>query len=193
MEGAGGRWKVAAAAAVAFALGAAAGWLVARASVPPPPPPPVFVNPLADAKKGEVLVVTNNDGIVDSYRVLETTNETVLLSIEKAAPGQTATVRQMRMARSFWGAFLILGGDVDPATAEAAARDLVVVRAVPENLLVATLGRTFRCMKITANHRVWGEETIWISDELPVHGLVRMDTVKGKKCEVTGFSFGEGR
>jgi hypothetical protein len=193
MAGAGGRIAVAAAAAVALVLGAAAGWIAARASMPPPPPPPAFVNPLADAKKGEVLVLTSNDGVVDTYRVLETTDETVLLSDEKAPAGQPAFARQLRVARSYWGAFIILGGDVDPLTAEAAARDLVVVGAVPENLFVETLGRSLRCWKVSARHRVWGDVTIWLSDELPVHGYVRMDTVKGKKCEVTGFSFGEGR
>ncbi len=194
MAMAGGRFAaVAGAATVALVLGVAAGWLAARASTPPPPPPPSYVNPLADAKKGEILVLDNRDGVKDTFRVVEAMDQVVLLAVEKAPPGMPATVRQWGVARSFWGALVILGGDIDEATAESTVRDLVVRSAEPANLFVASINRTLRCWKISAKHRVWGEMSIWISDELPVHGIARIEDAKGMKCEVSGFSFGEGR
>src|SRR5258706_10193966 len=92
MAMAGGRFAaVAGAATVALVLGVAAGWLAARASTPPPPPPPSYVNPLADAKKGEILVLDNRDGVKDTFRVVEAMDQVVLLAVEKAPPGMPAT------------------------------------------------------------------------------------------------------
>jgi hypothetical protein len=193
MASGGGRGAILGAAVASLLAGGAAGWLAGRASVPPPPPPPFYANPLGEVARDEVLVLKGDDGIRDTYRVVEVTGETVLLAVGKEAPGQAATTRQLRVARSFWGALVILGGDIDPASAEASVRDFVVKSATPEDVRVESLGRTFHCWRIEGMRKGSGPTTYWITDELPVHGIVKMSSGKGVSSVVEGFEFGKGR
>jgi len=189
----GGRAALLGAFVAGLALGAAAGWLAARATVPPPPPPPLYRNPLADARKDEVLVYATPEGDTQAYRVDEADRDTVLLSVQnfpKAGPGGT---RHFRAARTFFGTLVILEGDIDPGQAEAALQDFVIESAVFEDLRVESLDRTFHCWKVTGRYRSLEARTYWITDELPVHGVARIDGPRGKRYEVKSFSFGKGK
>jgi hypothetical protein len=175
----------AAIAAAALVVGGAVGALAARAAMrTDPPPPPVFVNPMADAKPGETLALKRNDGTISNYRVLEADPLTLLLLEEIQPPGEPSASRRLRVSRSWTGGFLVLEGDVDPAAAAAAIRDLVVERVEPDTIVVETLGRPVPCWKFTCRHRVLGRIVSWVSDELPVHGLVRVDTEKAERTFV---------
>ncbi len=183
---AGGFLRGAALAAAGVVLGLAGGWVAGRASVPPPPPPEPLRNPLADAKKGETLLLRRADGQTTLYRVLAAEEDSILLSEETTPPGGAATRREVRVARTYLGFFIILEGDVDPAEADAAARDFTLDEAVPETLFSEALGRSFRCWRIRGRHRVRGELTFWITPELPVHGLLRADAPRGTTWEAVG-------
>jgi len=194
MSSGAGKAAVIGAAAMALAVGAAAGWLAARSTVPPPPPVPVYVNPLADAKKDEVLVWASPDGATQAYRVLEGNNPlTVLLSVEDVATGGPSTTRQLRVARSFFGVFFILEGDIPPDLAQAAGRDFVLTSAEPAELRVEALDRTFRCWKFSGHYKSGDPRIYWVTDELPVHGIARIEGNRGVRFEVKSFSFGPGR
>ena len=179
-------------AAAAVAAGFAGGWVAGRASIPAPPPPPSFVNPFARVKVGESLVLKLMGGSqLQQFRVLEVDDQTVLLSVETLPLGGTPSRMQMRVARTFWGAFIIIEGDVDPQAAMATAKDFTMESATPDDLYVEPLHRTFHCWKVTGRHRVLLEMTYWITDELPVHGVLRIDTTRGKVWEVDAMSGGE--
>jgi hypothetical protein len=194
MSSGAGRAAVIGAAAMALAAGAAAGWLAARSTVPPPPPPPVYVNPLADAKKDEVLVWGSPDGATEAYRVLEGSHpQTVLLSVETVTKGGPSTTRQFRVARSFFGTFIILDGDIPPDLAEASLRDFVIEKAEHADLRVESLDRTFRCLRISGTYQNKDPRVYWVTDELPVHGIARIEGNRGVRYEVKSFSFGPGR
>lgn len=172
-------------AALAFAAGAAAGALAGRyAARTPPPPPPVFVNPMSDAGKGESVALKRDDGTVIGFRVVEADPQTLLLREETQPVGGPASSRQIRVSRSWFGGFLILEGDTDPEIAAAALRDLRLERLEPDTIYVEALGRPLRCWKFTATHRVHGRMTLWVSEEIPVHGLVRVDTDKAERVFV---------
>jgi hypothetical protein len=177
---------LAAAAVVALAVGGSAGWLVARSGTAPPAPPAVFVNPLADARANEYVAIRRQDGAVFGFRVLEADLQTVLLLVENQPPGEPATTRQMRVARTWVGAFLILEGDVSPDICAATVRDFVLDRVTPEVLTPPKLGRPLRCWKFEGRHRVQGQMTTWVSDEIPVHGVVRIDGPRGTLFEYEG-------
>lgn len=181
-----GRVRLAAAAVLALAVGGSAGWLVARSGMAPPPPPPVFVNPLADARVGEYVAIRRSDGAVFGFRVLEADLQTVLLLVENQPPGQPVTTRQMRVARTWFGAFLLLEGDVSPETCEATARDFALSSVTREAWNPPELGRPLQCWKFQGNHRVHGQLTTWVSDEIPVHGVVRIDGPRGTLFEYKG-------
>lgn len=188
MAGAGGgRWILALAAGVA---GFAGGWIAGRQSVPAPPPPAPYVNPLAVVKGGESLVLRSSFGTRTRYRVLGIDDDSVLLSVETLAPGQPATQREMRVSRSFFGFLIILEGDVDPAAAEATARDFRLDSVVPDRIAVGALGRTLDCWKVTGSHRAQGALTYWISDAMPVHGLLRVDSPRGTVWELESYGGG---
>jgi len=184
-EGA-GRIAIAGAAAAAFVVGAAAGWLVARAGAGDAPPPPTLGNPLFDAKQGESLALRRADGTLFNYRVLEADLQTVLLLAETQAPGQPLGARQLRVSRTWFGSFLILEGDVQPEVSEASTRDFVLERVTPATWLPPALGRPLRCWRFHGRHRVVGPITVWTSDEVPVHGVVRIDGDKGTLFEYHG-------
>lgn len=188
----GGKGAVLVAAAAALIGGAAAGWLAGRATAPKPPPPPRYVNPLGEVFRDENLVLKGKDGVRDTYRVVEVGEETVLLSVGKETPGAAATARQLRVARSFWGALVILGGDIDPALAESTVRDFVVTSATPEDLRVESLDRTFHCWRIEGMRSRVGAMTYWITDELPCHGVAKIAAARNE-IVVEGFGFGKGR
>lgn len=180
-------------AVAALAVGAGGGWIAGRATVPAPPPPPAYVNPLADAAEDEVLVLASPDGGTQAYRVMDAFPDSVLLSVQDLSSAGTTSTRQFRAARAFFAALVILEGDIDPEVAQATVRDFIVLRAVPEDLLVESLGRTFHCWKVTGRYRTLEERTYWITDELPVHGIARIDGSRGKRYEVQSFSFGKGK
>lgn len=180
-------------AVAALAVGVGVGWIAGRATIPPPPPHPSYVNPLANAAKDEVLVLAGPDGATQAYRVMDAFPDSVLLSVEDISTAGTTSVRQFRAARAFFAALVILEGDIDPEVAQATVRDFIVERADFEDLLVESLGRTFHCWKVTGRYRTLEERTYWITDELPVHGIARIDGSRGKRFEVRSFSFGKGK
>ena len=182
--------RIAGFAAGALALGLAAGWVAGRASIPAPPPPRPFVNPLAEVKRGESLALRQVDGAIQSYRVLEADDFTVLLSVEMRDAGGSASTRQIRVARTFPGFFIILEGDVPPEEAAATAREFVVESMAPDEIHVEPLGRSFRCWRIRGHHRVSGDLTYWVTDEVPVQGLLRIDSFRGKLWEVKAITWG---
>lgn len=190
MASGGGRAAVIGAAVGALAIGAATGWLAAKSTIPPPPPPAFYRNPLADAAKDEVLVLTSPDGDTQAYRVKEASRDTVLLSVETVSRAGESTVQELRVARTFFGSLVILEGDIDPEQAQGTVRDFVIENMVPEELLVPSLERTLHCWKMTGTYRGMEPRTYWISDELPVHGIARIDGTRGKRYEVKSFSFG---
>ena len=185
---------IAAAATAGLVLGAAAGWLAARGrAAAPPPSTPGYVNPLADAKKDETLVlVRSGDGTREIFRVIEASPETLLVSVETAPVGEAARTRQLRVARTFVGPFVVLEGDMDPASAAAAVTDFVLERIDPDTRFVESLGRPVRCWKFSGRHRLHGTMTWWVTEELPVHGVVRIETPRGK-FDLGGFGWGPGR
>ena len=63
-------------------------------------------------------------------------------------------------------------------------RDLRLERVEQDTILVDALERPLRCWKFTAQHRVASKMTIWVSDEVPVHGIVRIDTERMEKYYV---------
>lgn len=193
MAGSGGTGAVAVAAIAALAAGAAGGWVAGRASFEPPPPPRAYVNPLADAKKNEVLVLVSPDGGTQAYTLMDGDGETVMISAEDVAKEGASSVRRFRAARTFVGALTILDGDIEPALAASTLRDFVVEKMEPDDLRVESLDRTFRCWKVSGRYRNLEDRTYWITEELPVHGIVRMDGPRGKRYEVRSFSFGKGK
>lgn len=188
-----GKAAILGAAAAALAVGFGAGWIAGRATVPPPPPPQVYVNPLADAKEKEVLLLAGPDGATQGYRVTGASSDSVQLSVEDITPDGRSSVRNFRAARSFLATLVILDGDVPPDVAEATVRDFIVERAVFEDLRVDSLERTFHCLKVTGHYRSVENRTYWITDELPVHGIARVDGSRGKRFEVRSFSFGTAK
>ena len=141
---------------LALAVGTAAGWLAGKASERKPPvPPPVFTNPLADAKPGETLALRGSDGALQMFRVVEGDPQTLLLRQETQSEHAPLSTRDLRVSRSWFGGFLILEG---------------------------ALGRPVRCWKFTARHRVFERMTTWVSPEIPVHGVVRIDTAKQERA-----------
>jgi hypothetical protein len=185
-----GKGALAGALAAGLALGAAGGWVAGRTAAEAGrlPPPPAFVNPLADAVRGESLVLKQaGTGTLKSYLVREAGPEDLLLAEEHAPKDLPRGVKEFRVARNFFGALVILEGDLDPETARATVRDFVLERAEADLLRVEDLGRTFRCWRFRGRHRVAGEMTVWVTDELPVHGVARIDGPRGKLWEVSGF------
>ncbi len=180
-------------AAAALAVGGGLGWIAGRASIPAPPALPVYVNPLENAAKDEVLVLEGPDKATQAYRVQDAFPDSVQLSVEDISTAGVSSTRRFRAGRAFLAALVILEGDIDPEVAEATVRDFIVVRAVPEDLFVESLGRTFHCTKVTGRYRTLEERTYWITDELPVHGIARIDGARGKRFEVRSFSFGKGK
>ena len=188
--GSGSRGAVLLAALAALAAGAGAGWVAGRRSaVVPPPAPPVYVNPLADAKRGEFLAMKRSDGTRQMYRVVEEQPDTVLLDLETAPAVGAPDHRQARVGRTFLGVFAFIEGDVDALAAEANLRDFRLETMEPVDMAVPALGRTLHCWRIAGQHRVLGPMTFWVSDELPVHGLVRVETAR-LKTDVTSFDWG---
>src|SRR5688572_9322580 len=188
-----GKAAILAAAVAALAVGGGLGWLAGRASIPVPVPPPTYVNPLADAARDEVLLWKAPDGSTQAYRVEDAFPDSVQLSVVDVSTEGKSSTRRMRVARAFLAALVILEGDVDPEVAEATVRDFIVEKAVPEDLFVESLNRTFHCTKVTGRYRTLEERTYWITDELPVHGIARIDGSRGKRFEVRSFSFGKGK
>lgn len=183
---AGASWRTAVAAGIALAAGFAGGWVAGRASVPPPPPPEAFRNPLADTKAGETLLLRRGDGETTLYRVQSVDATSVLIAEETHPPVGPALHRVFRVSRAYLGFFYILEGDVDPVEAAATARDFVPAEITRDSLHSEPLRRSFDCWKIRGHHRAQGEMTLWVSPELPVHGLLRVDTVKGMIWEAIG-------
>jgi hypothetical protein len=189
---AGGRWATAGAIAAGLLAGGAGGWVAGRLSAQTPPPPPaVYVNPLADAHRGENVFYVRNDGARVQYRVEEESPDTVLLVEETSPKGQPSTRNEIRVSRTFFGPLIILGGTVNAAAAESALVDFQLQRAEQETIRVDALGRSLRCWKFAGSHKVQGSLTFWISEELPVHGLVRVETARGRALEIGGYSFGK--
>lgn len=188
MADGGGRLAVVAVAVASLAAGIAAGWLGGRASLPPPPPPPTYLNPLRDAVKGETLVhVRPADKASVTYRVLGVEAGTVHLSVEYGAPGSPPTTREVHVARSCFGPLVILEGDVPADYVDTSVKEFQLVSAVPEDLRVESVGRTFHCWKFVGESRTFGAMTYWVSDEVPVHGVVRVTTSKGLQWDLHGF------
>ena len=182
-----GRVALGAAVVIALAAGAATGWLLARTGADAPAAQTGFTNPLADARKGESVALRRGDGTIFNYRVLEADLQTVLLLAETQPPGGAIQPRQLRISRSWFGSFLILEGDVEPDVCEATTRDFVLHRVTQDVWTPPALGRPLRCWKFQGQHRVHGELTTWICDEIPVHGVVRVDGARGILFELHGF------
>ena len=178
-----GRLAIAAAAAAALAVGAAAGWLAARALEEPPPPPPSFANPMAKTKVGDVLALRRADGTIFSWSVKEADLQSLLLVAETQPSGAPLTSYQMRVARGWYGSFQILEGDLPPGVADASSRDFILDSVTPETWTPPTWGKPLRCWKFKGRHRVHGETTTWVSDEIPIHGVVRIDGPRGTLFE----------
>ena len=184
----GGRLAVVAIAGAALAAGIAAGWLGGRASFPPPPPPPTFFNPLRDAVKGETLVhVRPADRATVSYRVLQVEAATVHLAVEYGAPGSPETTREVRVARASFGPLVILEGDVPAEYLAMSIKEFQLQSATPEDLRIDSVGTTFHCWKFVGQSPLFGATTIWVSDQVPVHGVVRVATSKGTQWDLHGF------
>jgi hypothetical protein len=181
-----GRLGLGAAVVVALAAGAAAGWLIARAGAAAPPEQAGYTNPLADARPGESVALRRADGTIFNYRVQEADVHTVLLLAETQPPGEAIHSRQLRISRSWFGSFLILEGDVDRDVIEATTRDFVLDRVTQDVWTPPALGRPLRCWKFEGRHRVHGEMKTWVSDEIPVHGAVRVDGPRGILFEYHG-------
>lgn len=192
MPSGGGRAAMVGAVAAGLAAGAVLGWFGARFTTPPPPTPPAaaFRNPLADAARDEVLVWGSPDGDTQAYRVVEGDRSTVLLSVETVSRDGKGDVVQFRAARSFMANLNILEGDIPADLATASVRDLVVTGMVQEDLRVPALDRTFHCWKVSGVYRGMEPRTFWVTDELPVHGVARIDGTRGMRYEVKSFSFG---
>lgn len=183
-----GRLAVVAIAGAALAAGIAAGWLGGRASLPPPPPPPTYWNPLRDAVKGETLVhYRAMDRATASYRVDQADAETVLLTVEYGAPNSPPSTRQIRVARASFGPCIVLEGDVDPEMIVTGMRQFALQSASPEDVRIEAIGRTFRCWKFVGETRTLGTVTYWVSDEVPVTGVVRVSSAKGVQWEIRGL------
>ncbi len=180
-------------AAAALAAGFAGGWVAGRADLPPAPPPDVFVNPLADAKEGETLLLVTPDGTRELTRVEEVAEDSLLLSVRTIVRGTPDRVREIRVAKTYLGFFLLIEGDVDPASAAAAVRNFVVESMEPADLRLENLDRTVRCWKVRGTFRGGEPRVFWISAGFPVHGLLRADGARGKAWEIESFEFEEGR
>jgi hypothetical protein len=175
------------------AAGGAGGWVTGRNSVEPPPPPPspIFRNPLAEVAVGESLVLALDDGVRVEYLVREVTDHTVRIAVETRPKGGNASGYTMVASRNFQGFLTVLHID-DPEKQELASltmTDVVVSTMKPETITI--LGRTFSAWRIEGAHRVLGPMTYWVSDAAPVHGLVAMESGRGKRWEIESWSFGE--
>ncbi|MCK6482184.1 MAG: hypothetical protein L6R43_19160 [Planctomycetes bacterium] len=174
-----------------LAAGVSGGWVAGRASLPAPAPPDVFVNPLAEVRRGETLTLAMTDGTREVFTVKEVADDSVLLLQTRESPGIPATVREFRAARTYAGFFFVLEGDVDRDAALAAARNFVVTRMAPVDLRLGILDRTVRCWRIDGVVRGGEERSFWISAEFPVHGLLRADGPKGRLWEIEGAGDGQ--
>jgi len=174
------------AAVVAGVLGAAAGWMFGRQSVIPPAPiPSRFQNPLADARRGENLVLVRAGSRID-YRILDTAPDSVLILEETVSDAQT-TRREFRVAKNYFGFFVFIEGDIDPVSAETSVRELVVQDMEAASLFLPSLGRDVPCWKIRMAHKLHGDLTYWVSNELPVHGVLRVESARGVVAEIESF------
>jgi hypothetical protein len=162
----------------ALAVGTLVGVIFGRrTALPPPDPPPVtMVMPLHDAARGEVLVMKSKSGIREEYSVVEASPESVLLEIVEVPVTGPTMKKQWRVTRTWLGVFQVLEADLDPVLPITALRDLVVNRVVQEKREV--LGRTLDCWRMEATHRVMGDIKVWYSDQIAVHGIVRMETLR---------------
>ncbi len=179
-----------AAAAAGLVAGVGIGWVVGLHTSPPPtpPPPPFLVNPLGNAHRGETLVLKRKDGMRTEYVVLEEAADSVLLGVNSGMPGAAMTQHQLRVTRNFLGVFHCLEGSREPAEVEAAARDLVVERITPETVVVG--GRSFDAWRVDGTHRALGKMKMWITEALPVHGVLALESERGARYEMESYSPG---
>ena len=68
-------------------------------------------------------------------------------------------------------------------------KDFRLEEARPESLHLDRLDRTVRCWRVTGTHRVFGTISYWISDEFPVHGVVRFDAGRAR-FDIESFDWG---
>jgi hypothetical protein len=151
-------WAVAAAGLVAGVLVAA---IVAsgRPQAAPEAPRPMRLSPpLRDAEVGESLSLRSPAGDVQVYRVVDSTDRDVtveVLTYQGDVP--LAAPMKQKWSRNAFGVTDQIG----------------VVRAIdPDRIEVQ--GRSWPCWRIT----IFGREDVrlfwWITDELPVHGLLKI-------------------
>ncbi len=168
------RAAIAAAGVLLAAVAFGGGWVAGRRALPPPPPAPEFLNPLRDAARGELLVLVDGAGTRTSFRVLEAAPVSVLLEVMTQGRDGATSRREIRVARTYLGGFLVLEGEVGGDEREAMVRDLVVDRVVPDT--IEATGRTLACWRVEGRHAALGEIRIWLSDALPVHGVARIES-----------------
>jgi hypothetical protein len=152
---------------LAIAVAVAAGLAAASCRddpppAPPPPPPRALIPPLHDAQVGEWLRVETG---VDSemYRVVAATDYEVTVEITRYKAGEpTSSPTRQTWSRNSFGL---------PA-------NCVVRQIDPESLVIG--GVRYDCWRLSIFSRETGaaQRAYWISDAIPVHGLLEAAVVQ---------------
>lgn len=148
---------------LAAAVAVLVGMLVLRKDPPPPeaPPAPTFVSPLAQVESGETLRIAQGPKEF-RYVVLSTTHSEVevrVMEYQNGAPPAGSEPRVERWKRNGLG--------IPP--------DAVVQHVAPDAIEVH--GRFWPCWRVRAL-RDSGPVFYWLTDALPVHGLLRLARAK---------------
>jgi len=130
---------------------------------PPPPPPAVLVPPLHDAQEGEELVMRGAFGETWIWRVRSTTDETVEVEFvaHPVDPADGVRTKTLVWHRNGFG--------LDEA--------MVIRRIARDRIEVA--GRSWDCWRVHGHSRQ-GQRFFWVTDELPVHGTLKMAVANEK-------------
>ncbi len=139
--------------------------------LPPPPPPPILIPPLHDAQAGEQLVLSN--GVIDQiYRVVSASDGEVEVEITTRRddmPVEERAPYKVTLNRNSWG----IKADHNGAP--------TVNRRFVRDTLDAG-GKTFPCWRVDVFSRK-GNFVYWLTDALPVHGIVKIARVVKNRIE----------
>ena len=130
-----------------------------RAESPPPAADP-FVPPLNDAVVGEEVRL-HRGPLVSTYRVARTTDDEVQVEFFESYEGTPPAGWTAAPAKTY----------VWRRNGFGVPEDFVVRRADPDRIDVG--GRSFDCWRLTCHSRA-GLRFYWISDRVPVHGVLRI-------------------